>query len=404
MERPRQLTPSFVKGVKQPGRYGDGRGSHGLSLLVKQSSTDRVSKSWAQRLRIRGQAFNVGLGSYPLVSLSTARDKALANAKMVAEGGDPRIPPVVVPTFAEAVDKVIALHSPGWKHEKTERRWRATLETYAFPVMQNKLVSEITTADVMAALGPIWLAKQETGQKVRERVSAIMKWSIAQGHRRDNPAGPDIIKALPKQSQPVEHHAYVPYMRVGDALNKIHATDAWRFTKLCAEFVALTAVRSGEARLATWSEIDEMEMTWSIPAHRMKMRFEHRVPLSDAAMNVLVEARDLKFPEFPDCDLEGLLFPSPTGRALTDNTLSKLFRENNIGCVPHGLRSSFRTYCAEVRTDIPREIAEHALAHIEGTESELAYRRTDYFEIRRGLMEDWGEYVQTCMRMPEGWG
>ena len=386
MKRPRQLSASFVSTVKVPGRYGDGRGGHGISLLVRESSTGRLSKSWAQRLRIAGQPFNVGLGSYPLIALAKARERALGNARLVAEGGDPRIPVPTIPTFAEAVDRVIEIHSEGWKHEKTEKRWRSTIEAYAMPVLGSKLVSEVTSADVMAILMPIWVSKHETAEKTRERVGVVMKWAVAQGYRNDNPAGPEIIKALPKTTQRAEHFRALPFSEVGKAINKVRATNAWWATQLSLEFLTLTAARSGEARLATWSEINEKTSTWVIPKVRMKQGFEHRVPLSLAALAVLEQARELS-------DGTGFVFPSPTGKALTDSTMSKLLRDNNIGCVPHGMRSSFRDWAAEC-SDVPREIAEHALAHVEGSASELAYRRTDYFEKRRELMEDWSDYVQ----------
>ena len=404
MKRPRQLSASFVAGVKVPGRYGDGRGGLGLSLLVKESSTDRFAKSWAQRLRVAGRPFNVGLGSFPVITLATAREKALANARMVAEGGDPRIPPIVLPTFAQAVDEVVALHSEGWKHSKTEKRWRATLETYAFPVLGNKLVSEVDSRDIMQVLSPIWLAKPETARKVRERTGMILKWAIAERFRPDNPAGPEIIKALPKQSQPQRHYRALPYQEVGSALAKVRNTSAWWATKACLEFTTLTAVRSGEARLAMWNEFDQSTGVWTIPASRMKRNLEHKVPLCYATMDLLVAARTVAYPNWPH-EEAGLVFPSPSGKALTDNAVSKLLREHKIACVPHGMRSSFVDWAAEC-TDVPKEIAEHALHHLDGTAAERAYRRTDYFEKRRGLMEDWANYVVGTGNLPDDddWG
>ena len=193
----------------------------------------------------------------------------------------------------------------------------------------------------------------------------------------------------------------MPYQRVGNVIEKIRATDAFWSTQLCAVFLLFTAVRSGEVRLATWSEIDVFERTWFIPASRMEQQFEHRVPLSDCAMDVLVEARDLKYPNYPDCDLKGLVFPSPTDKALTDSTVSKMFRENNFGTVPHGLRTSFRMWAAE-KSNVESMVAEHALAHVEGSESLRAYQRSDVFERRRGLMDGWADFIEN-ETMPEGW-
>ena len=210
-----------------------------------------------------------------------------------------------------------------------------------------------------------------------------MKWSIAQGFRPDNPAGEAIIAVLPKNSQPVQHQRALPFGEVGAAVEKIRASNARPATKLCFEFLTLCACRSGEARLADWSEV--RADTWIIPPSRMKAQREHRIPLSRHALAILEEARSLS-------DGTGLVFPSPRGKALTDSTMSKLVRENGIDCVPHGMRSSFRDWAAEC-SDAPREIAEMCLAHVEGSAAELAYRRTDYFERRRELMQQWADYL-----------
>ena len=380
------LTAAFVKTVSGPGRYGDGRGSCGLYLRVWTMTNGRTGKSWGQRLRIRGQLTNLGLGSYPTVSLALARGKAIKNAQTVEEGIDPRMPVNTVPTFAEAVDAVIASRAEGWKNPKTSKRWRATLETYAIPALGRRLVSEVATGDVMHALSPIWLSKPETGRQVREHLSVVMEWAIGQGFRADNPASQAITKSLPKQNQRVKHFKALPFSALGQAIKQVRGTTAWLGTKLCFEFISLTAARSGEARQARWDEFDLEARTWTIPASRMKNGLEHRVPLSPAAMNVMAKAQELR-------DGSGLVFPSVHGKPMSDSTLSKLLRENGIETTPHGARSAFRSWAAEC-SDVPREIAEFALAHVEGSAAELAYRRTDYFERRRLLMQQWADYLR----------
>ena len=161
-------------------------------------------------------------------------------------------------------------------------------------------------------------------------------------------------------------------------------TDAWPATKLAFELLVLTACRSGEVRGATWDEVDLDLATWTVPGTRTKSGREHRVPLSGRAVEILAEAHALN-------GGKGLIFPSMRGKALSDNTISKLLRENDINAVPHGFRTSFRVWAAEC-TDVPREIAEHALGHIEGSASELAYRRTDYLRQRSTLMQQWADY------------
>ena len=386
MERPKILSAAFVRTISKPGRYGDGRGSCGLYLRVRLTANGRVGRSWGQRLRIGGQLTNLGLGSHPSVSLALARAKAVENAQLVSEGGDPRIPLATIPTFADAVEKVIAIHSENWKDGgKTAKLWRTSLAAYAMSRLGDKLVSEITTANVVAVLVPIWAEKRATAMKVRRRIRAVMQWATAQGHRDDNPAGDAIDGALPKTGQRAQHQRALPFADVGAAIAIIRGTNAWLGTKLAFEFLTLTATRSNEVRLATWAEINGDTATWTIPASRMKGGRDHRIPLSRQAMDVLNQAKEL-------ADGTGLVFPSVTGKPLTDNAISKLLREHHIAGTPHGQRSAFRDWAAEC-TDVPREIAEHALAHVEGSAAELAYRRTDYFEKRRGLMDTWADFL-----------
>ena len=386
MERPKKLSATFVKTISAPGRYGDGRGGHGLSLLVKPSSTGRVRRIWCQRLRIDGKAVDLGLGSFPVTTLAEARAKALANRRSIEHGQeDPRTKVSTVPTFSQAVETVIDLHQANWKNPRVAGQWRASMKEYALPKLGRKNVAAITTSDIMAVLSPIWLEKRETSRKLRQRLGTVMKWAVAKGYRDDNPAGDAIGAALPKPTQQVVHQKALPFAEVGAALAAIRETGAWPATKLAFEFLTLTATRSGEVRQATWSEIDHGKRVWEIPAARTKTGKVHRVPLSNQAMDLLEQARE-------STGGEGLVFPAQRGRPLTDSTISKLVRENGIGCVPHGMRSSFRDWGAEC-SDAPREIAEFALGHVEGSAAELAYRRTDYFERRRELMQAWADYL-----------
>ena len=386
MKRPKRLSATFVNTVNVPSRYGDGRGGHGLSLLVKEASTGGFSKSWAQRIRLDGKVANVGLGAYPVVTLARARQKALANARIVSEGRDPRDRASRAPTFEQAIETVIGIHAENWKDGgKSAAQWRASLRDYVIPTLGRKRVDRITTADVMAVLLPIWSTKRETARRVRQRIGAVMKWTVAQGYREDNPAGDAISAALPKNGVRRQHQRALPHSEVAHALERVRASGAHRATALAFEFLVLTACRSGEVRGARWDEVDEAAATWTVPPTRMKAKLEHRVPLSPRAAAVLYAGRDLG-------DRCGLVFPSPTGRVLSDSTLSKLLRELDIGAVSHGFRSSFRDWAAE-RTDVPREVCELALAHVNSDRVEAAYRRSDLFEKRRKLMVEWSDYL-----------
>ena len=328
----------------------------------------------------------MGLGAYPVVTLADARAKALANARAVSQGKDPRRPNTTIPTFQDASDKAITLHAANWKNGgKSAAQWTASLETYVMPRLGDKLIDRITTADVMAVLMPIWNDKRETARRVRQRMSAIFRWAVAQGYREDNPAGDAIGAALPRGGGQREHQRALAHGQVAEALRTVRETGAWPATKLALEFIALTACRSGEVRGAKWREIELENATWVIPADRMKAGKEHRVPLSKRAIQVLYEAGALS-------GGADLVFPSPTGRMLSDNTLSKLLREKGIDAVPHGFRSSFRDWAGDA--GVARELAEACLAHVKRNQVEAAYARSDLLERRRVVMEEWATYIQ----------
>ena len=346
--KPQTLTAAFVRTISKPGRYGDGRGSFGLFLRVWPTANGRTGKNWAQRLHINGKYTHLGLGPVALLSLAEAREKAKQNARSVLSGIDPRKSPPklrrviqtsVSPTFGAAVDRVIDIHSDGWKHPKTAKAFRATLEQYAYPALETRPVSEVTSHDVMAILEPIWTSKPEASRKVRKGIGKVMKWAMAQGYRSDNPASDVITQALPKHGR-CQHYQTLPFTEIGAAIEKVRGTDAWPATKLCFEFMVLTAARSGEVREATWKEIDLETAMWTIPAEKMKNGRAHRVPLSKQAMNILDKARALS-------DGSGLVFPSQRGKVMDGTTLSKLLRDHEIGMVPHGVRSSFWDWAAE---------------------------------------------------------
>ena len=381
MIKPITLTARFVQTVRIPGRYGDGRGGYGLALNVHQAGNGRITRSWVQRIRINGRLTNIGLGSYPIISLSEARTMALENMRNVKKGLDPR---GGIPVFSDAVDSTIAIHVDGWKDGgKTAKQWRASMQNYVLPKIGNKRVDKITTADVMAVLLPYWQTKAETMRRVKRRISAVMKWAIVQGYRQDDPAGETLAAALPKADKVTAHFRALPYAEVAAAIAVMRQSNTWPVTTLLFEFIVLTACRSGEARRATWNEIKES--IWTIPADRTKSGREHRVPLSNAALAVLEQAKE-------HADGSGWIFPSVTGRALSDSTLSKALRDNGVKAVPHGFRSSFRSWAAE-RTNAPREVAEAALAHVTGNTVERSYMRSDLFDARRKLMEQWATYL-----------
>ena len=384
--RPAPLSAAFVRTVNRPNRYGDGRGAHGLALLVRERAGGGIMKSWIQRIRVNGRPTNIGLGRYPVVTLAAARDKALANARAIEQGRDPRA--AKVPTFAAALNRVLELHSPTWKNPAAQSAaWRGCLEKHALDRLGGLLVSKVTTQDVLSVLVPIWTAKHETAKLVRQRIGTVMKWAVANRWREDNPAGDAIGAALPRPNGPKGHRQALPHGDVSDALRRVRESDGPQSVRLAFEFLVMTAARSGEVRGARWGEVDTEAAVWTIPAGRMKAKREHRVPLSDAALDVLRRARQHSA---TDGDGDGLIFPASRGGVLQDFTLSRLCKANAIAAVPHGFRSSFRDWCGD--TGRAREVAEAALAHqVGGVEG--AYFRSDIFDRRRVLMSQWAAYL-----------
>ncbi len=382
------LSAAFCRTVAHPGRYCDG---NGLYLHVEPSGARR----WVQRLVVHGKLRALGLGSFALVPLAEAREQALANRKLARAGGDPRAGErraPGIPTFEEAVDKVLAIHGPAWKAGGSNaHRWRATLGEYAYPRLGGKGIDRVTSADVMAVLQPIWTRKHATAQQVRQRIGAVMKWAIAQGYRNDNPAGDAVTAALPKRPVVVRHQRALPHGEVAGAIAAVRGSAAGVGLKLVFELLVLTAARSSEVRLATWGEMDIGARVWTVAAARMKTGREHRVPLCNRAVEVLDQARRLRADSTRVAPAE-LVFPSRRGKPFHNATLSGLLKALGIGAVPHGFRSSFRDWASE-RTDHPREVIEAALAHVVRNQTEAAYARSDLFERRRRLMDDWMRYL-----------
>ena len=385
MKRPQTLSASFAKTIRRPGRYGDGWGGHGLSLLVQPMKNGRLSKTWAQRIRINGRVTNLGLGSYPAVTLAQARQRALRNRQAVEEGRHPKARHA--PTFAQATEEVIALHSQKWRTgSRTAQIWASSLERFAGS-LANVTVDKITSAHILEVLSPVWHTKPATGGKVLRRISAIMKWSIAQGFRVDNPADERITAALGKNARPSTHQRALHHSKVGTAIRNLEASRRAHWATVAAlKLLILTATRSGEVRNATWDEIDLPEAIWTIPKDRTKTGREHRVPLSAGALAVLDTARQRT-------GGAGLVFPSPRGKPLSSESLSKLCKERDVGCVPHGFRSSFRDWCGE--TGVAREVAERALGHAVKNPVEKAYSRSDLLDLRRPIMEKWAQYLDS---------
>ena len=337
---------------------------------------------------IHGRRRELGLGGFPLVSLAEAREKAFTNRKLAREGGDPmaeRRRGEGTATFAEAAERVWKDKSPGWGHSGHAQDWMSSLERHVVPYIGDKPVGQVTSADLHFVLRRIWHSRPETARRVRQRIHAVMEWAIALHLRDDNPCD-RLGKALGAQQDQVQHMRALPHGEVAAAIGAVRASAATPAVKLAFEFLVLTAARSGEVRGARWAEIDLPARVWTIPARRMKSRRAHRVPLAGRAMEILEAARQLAGGSSP------LVFPSQGDKPISITRLPRILHSVKVEAVPHGFRSSFRDWAAE-ETNHPREVVEAALAHVVGNQTEAAYARSDLFERRRGLMDEWADYV-----------
>jgi integrase len=388
----RELSPLEVRRLIKPGRWSVG-GVDGLALQVTGSS----ARSWVLRVQVAGKQREMGLGSFPSVTLAEAREKARAFRLQIDSGVDPiakRLAAIsaaaaersTLKTFAKTAEAYIEQHEKSWKNAKHAAQWAATLKAYANPVLGDMLVRDITPSHVIQAIEPIWATKTETASRVRSRIELVLDFAAARGLREGpNPARwrGNLDAALPKASKvaKVEHHPAVPVAEMPVFMKKLKQQAGVGARAL--EFVILTAARSGEVRGAIWTEIDVNAALWVVPAERMKAGREHRVPLSPEAVDLLRSQGQGKPTEN--------VFPGKRG-PLSDMSLTSVLRRMKVSATVHGFRSSFRDWVAE-RTAYPSEVAEMALAHAVGDKVEAAYRRGDLLSKRAQLMRDWANYL-----------
>ena len=386
-----RLTARAVTTITKPGFHADGVG---LYLQVAKGG----GRSWVFRFQRQGRARWMGLGSVELVSLKDARLKALDARRVLLEGRDPIDSRHAVKqtqrnavTFREAAERYIEAHKSGWRNQKHAAQWSSTLETYVFPVFGDLPAGAINTELVMQALDPIWSTKVETASRVRGRIESILDWAKTRGYRQgDNPARwrGHLDTQLPPRSKVarVKHYPALPYSEIGTFI--VGLREQGGVAARALELTILCATRSGETIGATWMEIDVDAATWTIPGERMKGGRDHKVPLSDPALNVLLAMEE-------DHGRNGYVFPGARkGHHLSNMAmLAVLKRMGRTDLTVHGFRSTFRDWAAE-RTAYSRDVCEMALAHAIGDRVEAAYRRGDLFEKRRRLMVEWGAFCE----------
>jgi integrase len=393
-----------------PGRYFDGDGLVLLVRKAKQQPQGTAGKQpdrafWLFRYSIGGRIREAGLGrarGHNAVSLAEARERARRLRDRRREGKDPLSEreaeaakaeadaakaKAAAITFAHVADMYVAAHEQSWRNLRHREQWRSTLRDYALPAIADLPVGSVDTGAVVKIIEPLWREKTETASRLRGRIERILDYAKARGWRGgENPARwrGHLDQLLPKRGKMrhVVHHAALPWHEIGAFMQRLRQGSS--LGARCLEFLILTACRSGEVRGARWSEIDLERAVWIIPEERMKAGREHRVPLSEPAIDVLRTMAQL--------GTDGFVFPGlKTAAPLSDRALARLCR----GCTVHGMRSTFRDWCAET-TNYPRELAEAALAHTLKDKVEAAYQRGDFLEKRRRLMTDWATFCTTA--------
>lgn len=386
-----------VKRLNVPGLHPVGT-VPGLRLNIKPSG----AKSWILRTTMGAKRSDIGLGSYPAVTLAEAWERARAALTAIRDGVDPvadrRAKRTAIDwTFKTCALAYIEAFRPSWKNAKHGQQWENTLETYVYPHFGDKHVKDVDTEDVTKAIRPLWSIKNETMVRVRNRIELVLSWATAQGYRPKgfNPAQwrGHLDQILPKPSKVNNRASFeaVPIDAMYAFMRRL--ADVEGVSARCLEFTILTACRSGESRGALWSEIDMDAATWSIPGARMKSGRPHRIPLSSAAITLLAALPRFKDKQGNDVDL---VFPGQSSvKPLSDMSLTACMRRMKLTAVPHGFRSTFTDWVAE-RTSYPSEVREMALAHAIGNDTEAAYRRGDLFDKRRRLMEEWAAFTLTA--------
>jgi integrase len=387
----------------KPGRHGDGEG---LYLLVKPSG----ARSWLLRIQQSGKRRDIGLGSVDLsnrspeerrasddipllarrlLTLQEARDKAAELRKFARAGRDPLAERDrerrKVPCFEEAAKACHEELKAGWSQRQADT-FLSSLQRHAFPKLGKLAVDQVEASDIRDMLAPIWGQYSDMSRKVKLRVSQVLNYSHSKGWRPTEAPGRSVTLGLGKRAAS-GNLAAMPYSDVPAFVADLRGKED-TMGRLALLFVILTGARSGEVRNARWSHIDREKKLWSRPAALMKGRTPHVVTLSDAALEVLDRAAALR-PSRPD----ELIF-SMSRRPLSDMTLTKVMRDAKAPYTVHGFRSSFRDWTAEQMPSIPDAVAEAALAHVVPDKVVRAYKRTDFMEMRRTLLQSWADFVQ----------
>ena len=389
-----------VNKIKQKGIYSDG---DGLRLRVDKNN----NKNWVFRYSMFGKSKDMGLGKFPIVTLNDARQKLVNAKKIIYEGKDPiklkKEKQIELKrksiTFKKIRDEFIETFQVEWSNSKHKNQWINTLKTYADPIIGDLAPSEIKTHHVLSILKPIWSSKHETASRVRQRLERIFSYCIASDFMdRPNPASlkDNLEFLLPKVSKSlsVQHLRSLDYQGLPFLIPKL--INPHTNPSLALALLITTACRTNEVIGSTWNEINLKDKVWIIPAHRMKMRQEHTVPLNDLALRVLnlIEKNNASPFIFLNAKKTTHICNN-TMRYFLMNDFPNYFKKT----VPHGFRSSFRNW-AEENHNYSRRAVELCLAHANENKVEKAYLRSNLLSKRIEIMNEWNNFLTT--RIVEG--
>lgn len=345
-------------------------------------------RSWILRMKKDGREIKRGLGSAAEVSLAEARVKA-ERMRASIRAGDATVrgkrPETV--RFRDIYKEVIETRErvKRWKNAKHGHQWQQTIEDYALPVLGDLAVADITRADILKVLLPIWETKAETASRLRARLEAVFGYAIRQGWReKENPARwkENLEFDLPSRNAvQAEEHYEAPTL---EELQMLAPRLLRSVGGRAILFGILTASRVGEFVPAQWSEIDLESRTWCVPPERRKdgKKYPHRVPLCAQIVEML-----------RGMEMSGeYLFPGLSDHHIHRET-PRLMLRKMLGrrVTMHGCRSTFRDWAAESGQD--PILAEKSLMHTTGNEVEQAYQRSDLLERRRSLMQSWADVI-----------
>ncbi len=292
---------------------------------------------------------------------------------------------MVVPTFETATRACHEALGDGWKAGH-HSRWLSGFERHLFPRIGKKPVDRVDSACVVEALSPIWLEIPETARRLLQRIGVVLDFAHVKGWVPEEVSLRAVRKGLPRQNYKRGHMEAMPHSDVPALMKKL-VTAAPTLGREALRFTIYNAVRSGETRLAVWTEFDLENTIWTIPAERMKAGETHIVPLSPSVLALLLKRWDQRTSD------TGLVFSKNGKKPISDMTMTKLLRDHDFPTITvHGFRSTFADWAAEC-TEFPKEVVEKALAHKVPNNVEAAYRRTDFFEKRRSLMKQWADYL-----------